>query len=231
MQCILTYGYNCCLYNAPSNVKILYANKYTKFAGANIKVWIIASSLIHYAHHHAFIIYADQHLHLQAHNISLKWFGKRGMIWEDVEPKLRELIGQFGYPNVLMLHCGGNSIGTMSLRHLQKFMKLTIVNIQNMLPNCRIIWSQILPRKYYRHMFSREAAEKARARINTSLSNFILARNGGYINYPDLKQCTLKLFPDGTHLSDVAQTLFLNGIQGGLYSIIRKNVQIYPPPL
>ena len=77
----------------------------------------------------------------------------------------------------------GNSIGTMSLRHLQKFMKVTIVNIQNALPNSKIVWSQILPRNYYRRMFSHHAAEKARVRINSSLSNFIMSnkRSMGHI--------------------------------------------------
>ena len=152
------------------------------------------------------------------------------MVWEEVEPKVHQLLSQFGHPDVIMLHCGGNSIGTMSLRHLQKFMKATIVNIQNALPNSKIVWSQILPRNYYRHMFSHHAAEKARVRINSSLSNFIMSKNGGYIHYPDLKQCTQKLFSDGTHLSDIAQVLFLNSIQGGLYNIICKNAKIYPLP-
>jgi hypothetical protein len=79
-------------------------------------------------------------------------------------------------------------------------------------------------------MFSHHAAEKPRVRINSSLSNFIMSKNGGYIHYPDLKQCPQKLFSDGTHLSDIAQVLFLNAIQGGLYNIICKNAKIDPPP-
>ena len=117
----------------------------------------------------------------------------------------------------------------MSLRRLQKYMKLTVANIHSMRPNCRIIWSQILPRTYYRHMFLHIAAEKARVRINSSMSNFVIARNGGYINYPDLKKCNSNLYPDGTHLSDCAQTLFLNGIQSGLYKILLENLYTFPP--
>lgn len=72
-------------------------------------------------------------------------------------------------------------------------------------------------------MFSHVAAENARVRINSSLSNFIIARNGGYINYPDLQRCSQTLYCDGTHLTDCAQTVFLNAIQGGLFKILREN--------
>lgn len=122
----------------------------------------MGSSLIFHAYEHTFLKYKNQHLHLEPHNIKLRWFGKRGMVWEDVEPWFSELVFQFGYPDVLMLHCGGNSIGTMSLRHLQKFMKLTVSNILAVRPNCKIIWSQILPRTYYRlcfHMWQRKTLE------------------------------------------------------------------------
>lgn len=150
------------------------------------------------------------------------------MVWEDVEPWFHELLFQFGYPDVLMLHCGGNSIGTMSLRH-QKFMKLTVSNILAVRPSCNIIWSQILPKTYYRHMFSHVAVENARVRINSSLSNFIIARNGGYINYSDLQRCSQTLYCDSTNLTDCAQTVFLNAIQGGLFNILRENFKTFPP--
>lgn len=99
----------------------------------------MGSSLIFHAYEHPFLNYKNQHLLLEPHDIKLRWFGKRGMVWEDVETWFHELVFRFGYPDVLMLLCGGNSIGTMSLRHLQKFMKLTISNILAVRPNCKII--------------------------------------------------------------------------------------------
>ena len=76
-------------------------------------------------------------------------------------------------------------------------------------------------------MFSHHTAEKLGFDCPTLSCQ--KKKNGGYIHYPDLKQCTQKLFSDITHLSDIAQVLFLNAIQGGLYNIICKNARIYPP--
>lgn len=112
----------------------LATQKYAKFAGTPTTVWIMGSSLICYAYEYSFTNYKNQDLHLKPHNISIRWFGKKGMVWEDVEPGFRDLVQQFGYPDVLIIHCGGNSIGTMSLRRLQKYMKLTVANIHSMRP-------------------------------------------------------------------------------------------------
>lgn len=83
------------------------------------------------------------------------------MVWKKRHGMKRRRALQFGYPEVLMLHCTGNSIGTMSLRRLQTFMKFSVSNTLAIQPNCKIIWSQILPRTYYRHMFSHVAAERS----------------------------------------------------------------------
>ena len=175
------------------------------------------------------MIFCDnQHLNLQSKNISIRWFGQRGMTWEHVAPKIHGLVVQFGPPDVIMLHCGGNSIGTMSLRQLQRFMKQTIYNLYQLLPNCRFIWSEILPRSYYRHMFSISSGEKSRKRINSAMSSFIIQRGGGYISYPDLRSCSTVLYRDGVHLTDIGQVIFLNAIQGGLYTIIREDVPQFP---
>lgn len=185
--------------------------------------------MIYHACNYTKPYFGNQHLNLLSKNIAIRWFGQRGMTWEHMESKIQRLVVQFGPPDVLMLHCGGNSIGTMSLRQLQRFMKQTMYTLYQLLPNCRFIWSEILPRTYYRHMFSLNSAEMSRKRINSAMSAFIIQRGGGYISYPDLKSCSPVLFRDGVHLTDIGQTIFLNTIQGGLFTIIREGVQHFPP--
>lgn len=97
----------------------------------------------------------------------------------------------------------------MPLLCLQKFVKLTAFNILAVKLNCKIIWSQILPRTYYQQMFSHLAAENAEVRINSSMPNFIIAENGDYFNSPDLQKCSQTFYRDGNHLTDSGQTVFL----------------------
>lgn len=51
------------------------------------------------------------------------------MVWDDVKPGFRHLVQQIGYPDALMTHCRGNSIGSIYWRRLQKAMTLTVANI------------------------------------------------------------------------------------------------------
>lgn len=77
-------------------------------------------------------------------------------------------------------------------------------------------------------MLSNIAGEKARLRINKSIAPFIVQRNGAYIKYPDLQQCTPMLYRNGTHLSNSAQAIFLNTIREGLLNIPHGNAKVYP---
>lgn len=124
-----------------------------------------------------------------------------------------------------MIYCGGDSIGTMSL-HSLKNMKLTVAHIHSMRPNRRLIWSQVLHRANIHLMFSHIAGEKSRVRINSPMSNFVIARYRGYINYPDYKNATQNHTHD-TNLSDCTQTLFLNGIQSWLFKILCEILDTY----
>lgn len=103
-------------------------------------VWIVGSSKIRNASEHATGNYSNHLFNLKPHNIAVRWFGKVGMIWEDLEPLLHNMISKFGQPGVIVVHCDENSIASMSLRRLQKFIKPTISNMQAHFPTCKIIW-------------------------------------------------------------------------------------------
>lgn len=78
---------------------------------------------------HTLIIYKNQQLHLEFHNIFIVWLGKRGLVCEDVKQGFRYVVHQIGYPDALMTHCRGNSIGSIYWRRLQKDTTLTVANI------------------------------------------------------------------------------------------------------
>lgn len=146
-----------------------------------------------------------------------------GHVWEHMAPNIQGMFYQFGPPDVMMLQCDCNNIGTMSLRLLQRFMEQTIHKLFQFLPNCRFVWFEILPRKYYRHMFSLTSTEKSRKRMNSALSVFRVQRGGNYISYPVLKSCSPIFLKDG-----VPQAVSLNVIQGGIFTIIRGSHNTFP---
>lgn len=62
-----------------SDIHIVSLLIVTKIVG-HTSVWIVGSSIIRNASEYAFVNYGNHHLNLKPHNISVRWFGKGGMI-------------------------------------------------------------------------------------------------------------------------------------------------------
>ena len=105
--------------------------------------------------------------------MSIRWAGKGGLCWESLFDKIFELYqDEKAPPHMLIIHCGANSIGTMSARKLRNYMKYTISQIVELLPQTLIVWSEMLPRISWRYMLSNKSAENERIRLNSCIITF-----------------------------------------------------------
>ena len=85
------------------------------------------------------------------------------------------------------LYCGGNNIGGKKKSIvLRKQMEKTIISLHKHLPNTKLVWSQILPRRKYRGKIPTFELEEVRKRINNRLATVVLRTGGNYIRYPEL---------------------------------------------
>ena len=99
-----------------------------------------------------------------------------------------------------------------------------------LLPNTLLVWSQILPRRYWRYMYSNIAAEQCRIRLNSFAATEIIMNGGAYIKYPDLQSCSDSLVStDGVHLTSLGNEIFLNTLQGALYTFMYSFEHVFPP--
>ena len=77
-------------------------------------------------------------------------------------------------------------------------------------------------------MISNSSAESQRVRINSCISVFVTRKKrGACIRYNDIKQEQTQLFVDSVHLSKVGNSLFLNTLQGAMYTFITSTSSIY----
>ena len=60
--------------------------------GEGKRVWIIVSSIIKWAFHHARQSLERAHLGLSRQDFSILWQGKSGMTWKEVFPKIKLLL-------------------------------------------------------------------------------------------------------------------------------------------
>ena len=142
--------------------------------------------------------------------------------------EVQKLVEEEDTPKILIIHCGANSIGLMSIRKLRNYMKYTISQIVELLPHTLIVWSKMLSSLTWRNMISNNSAESQRVRINSCISTFVTRKKRGACNrYNDIKQEQTKLFVDSVHLSKLGNSLFLNTLQGAIYTFITSTSCIY----
>ena len=159
-------------------------------------------------------------------DIQLWWQGYGGLTLFNAVYKLRTLDKVGDNPFAILLHCGGNDLGKVSLKRLRKVVVKTFNFVNEQLPGCYIIWSEVLPRASWRYSISCVAMERCRQRLN-SFAGTLAIRNGGcFIKYPMLSAVSEKLYlDDGVHLSKHGNILFLNQIAKGITAFVKENNQ------
>jgi hypothetical protein len=131
-------------------------------------------------------------------------------------------------PDILLIHCGGNDLGQICLSYINFSLKAWLADLLHLLPGTRIIWSAILPRLHYRNEENHFKLNKGRKRINTStMAKFCISNGGGYIHYPRIVENQL-FFRDLVHLSSFGNSIFMDNIMNGLWSILNCELISYP---
>ncbi|XP_052698954.1 uncharacterized protein LOC128176572 isoform X4 [Crassostrea angulata] len=192
-------------------------------------VWIIGSSIIHWAQKYA---ETTNQLNLGLNHFTINWNGRRGMVWEYLYTTVSSMLIANKQPTILIIHCGGNNIGDPqnTLKGIQKFMKLTLSQIADLLPNTLIVWSHILPRSNWRQSLSTIEGENSRRRINSAIATFVLKKlNGASIKYPDIQITQKRLFRlDGVHLSDLGNNIYINSLKNAIVQFVTSSSRTYP---
>ncbi|XP_065945056.1 uncharacterized protein [Magallana gigas] len=192
-------------------------------------VWIIGSSIIHWAQKYA---ETTNQLNLGLNHFTINWNGRRGMVWEYLYTTVSSMLIANKQPTILIIHCGGDNIGDPqnTLKGIQKFMKLTLSQIADVLPNTLIVWSHILPRSNWRQSLSTIEGENSRRRINSAIATFVLKKlNGASIKYPDIQITQKRLFRlDGVHLSDLGNNIYINSLKNAIVQFVTSSSRTYP---
>ena len=119
-------------------------------------------------------------------------------------------------------------MGNVKVGYLRNRIKNCINTLSQKIPQTKIVWSQILPRLKWRYSDNMKAMEAARVRINSTIATFVIKNGGHYIKYPDILPSELFIQPDGVHLSDLGNNIFLNTLQGALESFVANQIPVFP---
>ena len=122
-------------------------------------------------------------------------------------------------PNILVIQLGSNDLGILKGKELIELIKLDVFRLRTLLPNVILVWSEILPRRYWHVANNQVAVENSRKRVNTAAKAIFLneIQKEFTIRHPNSRVTENVLYRyDGVHLSDAGNNVYLNNIQGGL---------------
>ncbi|KAJ4932565.1 hypothetical protein JOQ06_010983 [Pogonophryne albipinna] len=90
-------------------------------------------------------------------DVKVQWFGTGGMLWKGVIPRFQaELSNSQRPPDILVIHAGGNSLGTMPAMNLASVVNNELMKLHSQFPSMAIAYSCITERQVWRKWTSRE---------------------------------------------------------------------------
>ena len=113
-------------------------------------VWIFGHSLVDWAEKRAKSPEFGMQLGMDPNSVRVWWKGVQGMTWDQLVPQLHQLKLNWPNPDLLLIHLGDNDINKSTTEDLLSAIKRDLTSIHSIFPRCRIVWSDILPRRFWK---------------------------------------------------------------------------------
>ncbi|CAL8297627.1 unnamed protein product [Merluccius merluccius] len=166
-------------------------------------VWICGHSLVYWAESRAKSPEVGMQLGMDPSNVVIRWKGTQGMTWPQLLPLLHQLKVKWPNPDVLIMHLGGNDLSTESPTDLLASVKKDLSSMRSIFPKCLLVWSNILPRRVWRHSADNHEVDLVRTTVNRRIHNIILDLGGTSLTHDNIRcgSNTGQYRVDGVHLS------------------------------
>ena len=194
-------------------------------------MWFVGSSIPYWAGEYAFNRPGGRNLGLHT---SVHWMATHGLKWKQLDPVIMASRRHQPPPDYLLIHLGSNDLTEEGItsKSLVEEIKLSLLRYNALLPNTKIIWSSLLPRRYWQGTPLNAGAkiDYKRKRVNKLVHKFLPEIGGLYINHDhniSAKEKTI-FRTDGTHLNDQGNGIYLNNIQGALEFFHTTNLLTFP---
>ncbi|KAM9149268.1 tumor susceptibility gene 101 protein isoform 1-T1 [Pangshura tecta] len=173
------------------------------------QVWICGHSYVFWAEKRALVRSFGPQLGIRVEDAKLHWIGKSGMMWDQLIPTLFHARRRLPDPDVLVIHLGGNDLGTTKFVDLIIRIKKDLGFIKHTFKNVILVWSNIVPRKAWNQEETYRFMDKNRKKVNREIGNFMKFIGGCVIRHDSLVPESPGLFHlDGVLLSQSGTDVF-----------------------
>ncbi|XP_029282079.1 uncharacterized protein LOC115004560 isoform X3 [Cottoperca gobio] len=178
-------------------------------------VWICGHSLVYWAESRAKSPEVGMQLGMDPGKVTIGWKGTQGMTWSQLLPQLHQLKVTWPNPDVLIMHLGGNDLSTDSPTDLLASVKKDLTSMRSIFPQCVLVWSNILPRRVWRHSADNHEVDLVRTTVNRRIQNIIAELGGTSLTHDNIRcGANTGLYrADGVHLSPKGIDVFNLNLQ------------------
>ena len=178
-------------------------------------VWICGHSLVYWAESRAKSPEVGMQLGMDPSKVAIWWKGTQGMTWSQLLPHLHQLKVTWPNPDVLIMHLGGNDLCTDSPTDLLASVKKDLTSMRSIFPQCVLVWSNILPRRVWRHSADTQEVDLVRTTVNRRIQNIISELGGTSLTHDNIRcGANTGLYrADGVHLSPKGIDVFNLNLQ------------------
>ncbi|KAM4808264.1 adhesion G-protein coupled receptor V1 [Rhinophrynus dorsalis] len=189
-----------------------------RIGAAVLRVWIVGHSFVFWARRRAAVREHGLQMSLDGSVARVSWFGYRGLRWSQFLPLISRLVSMEGSaPHVLAVHLGGNDLGAVPVWQLGETIKGDLESLLLGFPGLRVVWSEIIPRRFWARAHDPTALDKGRIRLNRRVSRFVVSRGGFAVRHRVFEDRELSLFrEDEVHPNDLGWDFFNLELSGAL---------------
>ena len=142
------------------------------------------------------------------------------MLWRELSGAVAQAKDRFPPPSLLLIQLGSNDLTEIKSVDLVNNITSDILRIKLLFPNAKVVWSEILMRRYWHNANDGKAVELARKGVKLAVKNAVLKEGFCVIRHPNIRAKERNLYRfDGTHLSDT-------GYYKGHWNILYLRTQI-----
>ncbi|XP_030390528.1 uncharacterized protein LOC115635630 isoform X2 [Gopherus evgoodei] len=185
------------------------------------EIWICGHSVILVTKRRASTHPHGLQLGFPSSSAFLYWHGIQAMLWDQLLPLLHEIYYLRSFPSIIVIHLGENDLVQHPGMSLIVKMKNDLGILRRAFPDAHIIWSSLLPRRFWKGAEKPVSIEKARKGINREMSHYCSENGITFLRHELITYDKPNMFlPDVDDLSDVGADVFTADLKGALHACL-----------
>ncbi|XP_044840403.1 uncharacterized protein LOC123347044 [Mauremys mutica] len=185
------------------------------------EIWICGHSVILVTKRRASTHPHGLQLGFPSSSAFLYWHGIQAMLWDQLLPLLHEIYYLRSFPSIIVIHLGENDLVQHTGMSLIVKMKNDLGILRRAFPDAHIIWSSLLPRRFWKGAEKPVSIEKARKGINREMSHYCSENGIMFLRHDLITYDKPNMFlPDVDDLSDVGADVFTADLKEALHSCL-----------